>query len=105
MWGSDIKKLDVGLPQGINLAVDESEKFTLVKQLAEDPLLNQAGEVIKIDGIRINTPRSWGLVRASNTTPVLVLRFEADDEQELSKIKQLFKDALLRVKADANINF
>ena len=89
----------------INIAVDEDEKFSLIEKLAEDPTLNQAGEAIKIDGIRINTPQSWGLVRASNTTPVLVLRFEATDQDELTRIKKLFRDALVRAKADIEICF
>ena len=89
----------------INIRVTESEKFTLVKQLAEDSVLSQAGETIKIDGIRVNMDTGWGLVRASNTTPTLVLRFEAVNAGELKRIKQLFKDALLRVKDDLDLSF
>jgi len=50
-----------------------------------------------IDGLRADFPDGWGLVRASNTTPVLVLRFEADDEAALERIKGLFRDQLRQV--------
>ncbi|MGL4691721.1 MAG: hypothetical protein ACRCWE_06325, partial [Stenotrophomonas maltophilia] len=45
-------------------------------------------------GLRADFPDGWGLVRASNTTPVLVLRFEADDEAALERIKALFRAQL-----------
>ena len=89
----------------INISLTEEEKFAVMRKLAEDVVLNQAGETIKIDGIRVNTAYGWGLVRASNTTPVLVLRFEAENQAKLAEIKQLFKDALLRAKADIHITF
>jgi len=44
-------------------------------------------EVIDVDGVRVRTPHGWGLVRASNTQPVLVLRFEADTEEHLAAIR------------------
>ncbi len=50
-----------------------------------------------IDGLRADFGDGWGLVRASNTTPVLVLRFEADDEAALERIKGLFRDQLRQV--------
>jgi len=51
-------------------------------------------EIITMDGIRANFANGWGLVRASNTTPSLVIRFEADDEAALAHIKQLFRQAI-----------
>lgn len=50
--------------------------------------------LIDIDGIRINFPKGWGLIRASNTQPALVLRFEADGEAELKSIKKLVEERL-----------
>jgi phosphomannomutase/phosphoglucomutase len=47
--------------------------------------------MITIDGMRVNFPNGWGLIRASNTQPVLVLRFEADDEAGLTEIVGLVK--------------
>ena len=55
------------------------------------------GEVSLLDGIRIDFKDAWGLVRASNTTPNLVLRFEGDDEASLQRIQALFKKHLLAI--------
>ncbi|MEO0069240.1 MAG: phosphomannomutase, partial [candidate division WOR-3 bacterium] len=51
-------------------------------------------EVIDIDGARVTFPDGWGLVRASNTQPILVLRFEAKTPERLKEIEQLFYDQL-----------
>ena len=59
----------------------------------EDPPF-LGGRLSTIDGLRVDFPDGWGLVRASNTTPVLVLRFEADDEAALERIKALFRAQL-----------
>jgi phosphomannomutase/phosphoglucomutase len=56
-------------------------------------------DVIDIDGVRIVFEDGWGLVRASNTQPALVLRFEALSENRLSEIRKLVEDALAKVKA------
>ncbi|MAK86811.1 MAG: phosphomannomutase/phosphoglucomutase, partial [Pseudomonas sp.] len=50
-------------------------------------------------------PKGWGLIRASNTTPVLVLRFEADSEEELSRIQDVFRAQLLNVAPDLKLPF
>jgi phosphomannomutase/phosphoglucomutase len=52
-------------------------------------------EVTTIDGLRADFPDGWGLVRASNTTPCLVLRFEADDQEALMRIQDQFRQAML----------
>jgi len=56
-----------------------------------------AARLSTIDGLRADFSDGWGLVRASNTTPVLVLRFEADDEAALERIKDLFREQLRQV--------
>ena len=53
------------------------------------------GEIGTIDGIRVDFPDGWGLIRPSNTTPCLVMRFEADNEAALERIQELFKEQLL----------
>ena len=50
--------------------------------------------MIDIDGARVNFPGGWGLVRASNTQPALVMRFEARDEKTLGEIRTLFESKL-----------
>lgn len=88
----------------INLQVGEQRKFELI-----DALKKQAewgdGRVSTLDGIRVDFSHGWGLVRASNTTPVLVLRFEGDKPEELERIQQLFRDQLARVASDLQLIF
>ena len=55
--------------------------------------------------MRVDYPKGWGLVRASNTTPVLVLRFEADSEAELERIKDVFRNQLKAVDPALTIPF
>ncbi|MCW4150178.1 phosphomannomutase/phosphoglucomutase [Halomonas sp. 18H] len=83
---------DIGTPE-INIAVTDSNKFTLVDKLARE---GDFGDGIKttLDGIRVDYPDGWGLCRASNTTPVLVLRFEGKNEAALTRIKAQFANAL-----------
>jgi phosphomannomutase/phosphoglucomutase len=57
----------------------------------------EGASLITIDGVRADWPDGWGLVRASNTTPVLVLRFEADTPEALKRIQQIFRKQLLAV--------
>ncbi|MHB8416159.1 MAG: phosphomannomutase/phosphoglucomutase, partial [Acidiferrobacteraceae bacterium] len=62
-------------------------------------------DITTIDGLRADFPDGWGLVRASNTTPVLVLRFEADNEAALQRIQEQFRRLLLEVHPHAVLPF
>ncbi|UCD11262.1 MAG: phosphomannomutase/phosphoglucomutase [Nitrospinaceae bacterium] len=68
----------------IRIDCPDDQKFRIVAELTKT--FRDRYDVVDIDGVRINFPNGWGLVRASNTQPVLVLRFEADDEAALDKI-------------------
>ena len=57
-------------------------------------------KIIDIDGIRVEYEKGWGLLRASNTSPVLVLRFEAETEDDLNHIKTIFYENLKRIEPD-----
>ncbi len=97
------------LPQSIstpeiNIAVDDDRKFTLVEQFVQTATTG-GGAITTIDGIRVDYPDGWGLVRASNTTPVLVARFEANTEERLKAIQQIFRDNLLRIDPSLEIPF
>lgn len=87
------------LPEGVStpelkLAMNEGEHHAFMQKFAAEAKFEGA-RITDIDGIRADFPDGWGLVRPSNTTPVLVLRFEADDEQALERIKELFRAQLL----------
>jgi phosphomannomutase/phosphoglucomutase len=76
----------------IRVTCADEEKFNVVKKLVK--IFKQEYEVIDIDGARVLFGDGWGLVRASNTQPVLVLRFEAKTDQRLDEIKTIFKKKL-----------
>lgn len=89
------------IPDNINTPelkapIAEEKKFSFMQQLQQQGDFT-GGEVITIDGLRVEYPDGWGLVRASNTTPCLVLRFEAETETALARIQSLFKEQLLRI--------
>ena len=69
----------------------EGDNHRLIDELKEKATFAQAQRIIDIDGLRVEYTDGFGLVRASNTTPVLVLRFEADSEEALEKIKEEFR--------------
>ena len=79
----------------IKIPTTEETKFEVVAALANHDFAG--GAVDAIDGIRVEYADGWGLVRASNTSPVLSLRFEADDSDALLRIQETFAAALQRV--------
>ncbi|MBD9427061.1 phosphomannomutase/phosphoglucomutase [Pseudomonas sp. PDM15] len=95
--------LDISTPE-INVTVTDESKFRLIDRLQRDGVWGEAN-LTTLDGVRVDYPKGWGLVRASNTTPVLVLRFEAETEEELSRIKEVFRAQLYVVAPDLNLPF
>ncbi len=65
----------------------------------------EGGRSSTIDGLRVDWPDGWGLVRASNTTPVLVMRFDADTREALQRIQAAFREQLLAIKPDLALPF
>ena len=86
----------------LNINVTDESKFEIVETFTNECSLE--GEKITIDGLRINFINGWGLLRASNTTPKLVLRFEGDSVSDLEKIKNDFLNELSRICPDIDIN-
>ena len=95
-------------PQAVNtpelkLLVAEEAKFLLMEIIAAEAKFTDA-KIVTIDGLRIEFSYGWGLVRASNTSPCLTLRFEADTEENLLKVQQQIGKELLRLGA-SNLPF
>ena len=87
----------------LNIAVSEGDKFKIVDLLKKT--INSDGfERIEIDGLRLEGQNSWGLVRASNTSPNLVLRFEGKTEKDLDFIKNYFQESLSKVDPNLSIS-
>ena len=80
----------------LNISMQEGEPPRFMDSLMASAHFEDA-RVHTIDGLRVEFPDGWGLVRASNTTPVLVLRFEADDEAALSRIMGEFRRVMFQV--------
>ena len=83
----------------------EGENYTLMDQLQKTARFEGAEDIITIDGLRVEYADGFGLARPSNTTPIIVLRFEADNEAALLRIQQDFRRVLLAVKPGATLPF
>ncbi len=106
----DPSKVLNALPTAVNtpelqLKTAEGENFTLVERLKSEGRFDGASEVITIDGVRVEYADGFGLARPSNTTPIVVMRFEGDDEAALKRIQQVFAAQIRRVKPDAQLPF
>jgi phosphomannomutase/phosphoglucomutase len=89
----------------LNIACAEGEPHALVARIGETESFPGATDVIRIDGLRVEYPDGFGLARASNTTPVVVLRFEADNAAALTRIQDEFRGVLARAKPGAVLPF
>ncbi len=75
----------------LNLKMQEGEPFALIEEMKRTARFHGAREIITLDGLRVEYADGFGLARPSNTTPVVVLRFEADNEEALARIQADFR--------------
>lgn len=106
----DINAAFEALPDSINtpelhINLKEGENYALIAQLQQTAKFTDANHVITIDGLRVEYADGFGLMRSSNTTPAIVLRFEADNEAAIKRIQQDFRQNILQAKADAALPF
>lgn len=97
------------LPKGVStpelkVPMTEGAHYAFIERLREQARFPDA-RISTIDGIRADYPDGWGLVRASNTTPVLVLRFDADSDDSLVRIQQAFREQILAVDPTLQLPF
>lgn len=107
---TDINETLHGLPDTVNtpelnIALREGENYALIKQLQQAPDFPRSQSVETLDGLRVEYPDGFGLMRASNTTPTIVLRFEADNDAALESIQADFRRALLGASPDLALPF
>ncbi len=88
----------------LNIPLEEGVNIALVKQLVSKANFPD-GTITDIDGLRVDFADGFGLVRASNTTPSLVVRFEGDSKDALARIQEQFRQLILEVKADLSLPF
>ncbi len=87
----------------LQIRLKEGENYEVIAQLQQTAHFDNAERVITIDGLRVEYADGFGLARSSNTLPVIVLRFEADNEAALKRIEKEFSRAILQVKPDAKL--
>jgi phosphomannomutase/phosphoglucomutase len=85
----------------LQLKLNEGENFAVIAEMQKNANFPGSTEIINIDGLRVEYPDGFGLARSSNTTPVIVMRFEAETPEALVRIQSALKDAILAVKPDA----
>ncbi|MDR2014475.1 MAG: phosphomannomutase/phosphoglucomutase [Azoarcus sp.] len=95
----DSSKVLKSLPNAVctpelNIKMNEGEPFELVRRLRKNADFGETTEIITLDGVRAEYADGFGLARPSNTTPVVVLRFEADNDMALGRIQQAFRTAI-----------
>lgn len=98
------------LPKGIStpelkLHMNEGEPHALIARLQTEGQFPAANEIITLDGVRAEYADGFGLARASNTTPVVVLRFEGDSQEALDRIQDEFRSALKQLAPQAELPF
>ena len=99
-----------GLPDSANtpelkINMQEGEHFKFMEKLAEQSTAFTDAEITLIDGVRVDYADGWGLVRASNTTPCLVLRFEGKNKAAMSKVQDKFREVLTKIQSDIKLPF
>ncbi|HEA70090.1 hypothetical protein LCGC14_1693270 [marine sediment metagenome] len=85
----------------IRVSCPDEKKFVVVEKVTD--FFRQSHNIIDIDGVRVLFEDGWGLIRASNTQPALVLRFEAMSEKRLEEIRALIESALEKIKKDLSV--
>jgi phosphomannomutase/phosphoglucomutase len=88
----------------LQINFDEGQHYKFMNKFIDEAKFEDA-DIITIDGIRVNYADGWGLIRPSNTTPCLVLRFEANDENTLAKIQNTFREQILSVDNSLELPF
>ena len=89
----------------LQIKLKEGENYALIEQLQKTAKFDNPREVITIDGLRVEYADGFGLARSSNTTPVIVLRFEADNEAALARIQADFRRVISAAKPDVNLPY
>ena len=89
----------------LHLELQEGENAALIAKLQKDATFDGADQIITIDGLRVEYPDGFGLARSSNTTPVVVMRFEAESATALARIQAAFRQVILAAKPDAQLPF
>jgi phosphomannomutase/phosphoglucomutase len=105
----DPEEVFAQLPKGVStpeikVEVAEGEQYRFIEEFVAKAKFDGA-RISTIDGVRADWPDGWGLVRASNTTPNLVMRFDAKDSEALARVQATFREQLLAVNPALTLPF
>jgi len=105
----DADEMFAALPKSVStpeikVPVAEGEQYSFIQSFVEQAKFESA-RISTIDGLRADWSDGWGLVRASNTTPMLVMRFDAKDNEALARVKLAFREQLLKVDPSLSLPF
>jgi phosphomannomutase/phosphoglucomutase len=105
----DVETVFAALPKGVStpelkISVAEGEQYKFIENFVAKAKFEGA-RIATIDGLRADWPDGWGLVRASNTTPTLVMRFDAKDAAALARVEGLFREQMLAVDPNLTLPF
>jgi phosphomannomutase/phosphoglucomutase len=89
----------------LQIRLKEGENYQVITQLQANARFDNPLHVITTDGLRVEYADGFGLARSSNTMPVIVLRFEADNEAALRRIQEDFRKVILQARPDAALPF
>lgn len=89
----------------LQIKLKEGENYALIDRLQSTAVFEGAQDIVKLDGLRVEYEDGFGLARSSNTTPVIVLRFEGDNSDALKRIQEDFRREILKEKPDAILPF
>jgi phosphomannomutase/phosphoglucomutase len=109
MDGRSPEEVFAALPDSVStpelkVQMEEGENHEFIERFQQTATFPDA-RVSTIDGVRADFEEGWGLVRASNTTPVLVLRFDADSQAALERVQNAFRTQLLAIRPDLALPF
>ncbi len=104
-----LSEIFYALPNSVNtpelkLPMAEERKQDFMQRLIDEGNFGDA-EKLTIDGLRVEFEHGWGLIRPSNTSPYLILRFEAENQKDLDRIQQLFREQLLKLDSKLELPF
>jgi phosphomannomutase/phosphoglucomutase len=83
----------------------EGEAFILLEKIQANPIFPSSESINTIDGVRVEYADGFGLARPSNTTPIVVMRFEADTQAAITRIQEEFRQAFLTIKPEAKLPY
>jgi len=102
--GQPVDQLLADLPPAystpeIRIDCPDGVKFRVAERV-RDRFRAEGREIIDVDGVRVRFPHGWGLLRASNTQPVLVMRFEAETREQLAEYQRTVEDAVAKARTE-----